>query len=137
MSNSDSFCGKFSSCLLSVLRIVIALLFMEHGGQKLLNYPAGHGAVPLHSLFGLAGVLELVGGAFILLGFLTRPVAFILSGEMAFAYFKAHYPAGIWPIQNGGELAVIYCFVFLYLVAAGGGAFSLDSLCFGRKKSAG
>jgi len=136
MTNSESFCGKFSNCLLAVLRIVIALLFMQHGGQKLFNYPPGHGTFPLNSLMGVAGALELVGGAFILLGLLTRPVAFILSGEMAVAYFKAHAPRGFWPVQNAGELAVIYCFVFLYLAAAGAGNFSLDSLWSRRRKPA-
>ena len=94
MANSESFCGRFSNCLLGVLRIVIGLLFMQHGGQKLLNYPPGFGTVPLHSLMGLAGILELAGGALILVGFLTRPVAFILSGEMAVAYFIAYEPLG-------------------------------------------
>jgi putative oxidoreductase len=133
MTGSESCCGKFSNCALAVLRIVIALLFMQHGGQKLLNYPPGHGTVPLNSLMGLAGVLELVGGAFILLGLLTRPVAFLLSGEMAVAYFMAHAKRGFLPVENGGELAVIYCFVFFYLVFAGSGALSLDSL-WGRPR---
>jgi putative oxidoreductase len=137
MIDSESHCGRFSNYLLAVLRIVIGVLFMEHGGQKLFNYPAGHGTVPLNSLMGLAGSLELAGGLFVLLGLLTRPVAFILSGEMAVAYFKAHAPRGFWPAQNGGELAVIYCFVFLYLVAAGAGAFSVDSLWRRRRRSAG
>jgi putative oxidoreductase len=117
------------------MRIIIAVLFMQHGGQKLLNYPpGGYGTMPLNSLLGVAGVLELAGGALILLGFLTRPVAFILSGEMAFAYFIGHASQGhgFWPAQNGGELAVIYCFVFLYLAAAGAGAWSVDAC---RKKS--
>jgi putative oxidoreductase len=134
MSGSDSRCGKCSYWLLAVLRIVVALLFMQHGGQKLLNYPPGRGAVHLFSQAGLAGVLELVGGAFILLGLLTRLIAFILSGEMAFAYFLMHAKRGFWPIENGGELAVLYCFVFLYLAAAGAGPLSLDSICFRRKK---
>ena len=115
---------------------VVSLLFMQHGGQKLFNYPpGGHGTVPLISLLGLAGILELFGGAFVLIGFLTRPVAFILSGEMAVAYFMVHGKPGapIWPAQNGGELGVIYCFVFLYLAAAGGGAWSVDACC--RRKS--
>jgi len=136
MINSESCCGKLSNCLLAVLRIVIALLFMQHGGQKLLNYPPGHGTFPLNSLLGVAGALELVGGAFILLGLLTRPVAFILSGEMAVAYFKAHAQRGFWPVQNAGELAVIYCFVFPYLAAAGPGSLSLDSLWGRRRKPA-
>ncbi|MEO6976563.1 MAG: DoxX family protein [Gallionella sp.] len=113
--------------LLSVLRIVTAFLFMEHGGMKLFGYPAPMGDIPLFSLIGLAGVLELFGGFFILIGLFTRPVAFILSGEMAFAYFMAHAPHGFWPVLNHGEAAVFYCFMFLYLSAAGGGAWSVDS----------
>ena len=135
MANTESYCERFSNCLLAVLRIITALLFMQHGGQKLLNYPPGHGTVPLNSLMGLAGVLELVGGAFFRLGFLTRPVAFIHSGAMAVAYFRVHAKAGFWPVENRGELAVILCFVFLYFVAAGPGALSLDSLWSKRKKS--
>jgi putative oxidoreductase len=137
MATSGSFCATCSSWLLTVLRIVIGLLFLQHGSQKLVNYPPGFGAVPLHSLMGLAGVLELVGGGLILVGFLTRPVAFILCGEMAVAYFRQHARHGLWPIQNGGELAVVYCFVFLYFIAAGPGALSLDGIVFGKKKSTG
>jgi putative oxidoreductase len=110
---------------------------MEHGGQKLLNYPPGGHTVPLNSLVGLAGILELVGGALVLVGFLTRPVAFILSGEMVVAYFTVHAKGGFWPIQNKGELAVLYCFVFLYLAAAGAGPLSVDSIFGGRKKPSG
>jgi putative oxidoreductase len=113
------------------MRIAIGLLFLCHGAQKLLGYPpGGHHLAPneLLSLVGLAGLLEFLGGALILVGFLTRPTAFILSGEMAVAYFKAHAPHGLWPVQNGGELAVIYCFVFFYLAAAGGGSLSVDGL---------
>jgi putative oxidoreductase len=135
MNNANSFCARVSPFFLFVLRVVVAVLFMQHGGQKLFNYPpGGHGTVPLYSLMGLAGVLELAGGALILLGFLTRPAAFILSGEMAVAYFKVHATngGGFWPVQNHGELAVIYCFVFLYLAAAGAGAWSVDGC---RKKT--
>jgi putative oxidoreductase len=115
------------------MRIATGLLFMSHGGQKLLGYPAGGQKVEhLATLLGLAGILELVGGALILVGFLTRPTAFILSGEMAVAYFRVHAPGGLWPVQNHGELAVVYCFVFLYLAAAGGGSLSVDAL---RKKA--
>jgi putative oxidoreductase len=112
---------------LSVLRIVSAFLFMTHGMQKLLSYPApAPRPVELFSLIGLAGFLELFGGALLLVGLFTRPVAFILSGEMAFAYFMAHAPGGFWPLLNRGELAALYCFVFLYLAAAGGGQWSVD-----------
>lgn len=132
MSNSNSFCEKFSPCLLSLLRIIIAILFMQHGGQKLFEFPPGGHKAELGSLMGVGGILELVGGALILVGFLTRPVAFILSGEMAVAYFKFHAGGGFWPLQNHGELAVIYCFVFFYLAAAGAGPLSIDAL---RKKA--
>jgi putative oxidoreductase len=137
MASPGNFCAALSSFFLTVLRIVIGVLFFEHGTQKLFNYPPGFGAVPLHSLMGLASVLEIVGGALIVVGLFTRPVAFILCGEMAVAYFKQHAPHGLWPIQNGGELAVLYCFVFLYFVAAGPGGLSLDHLIFRGKKSSG
>jgi putative oxidoreductase len=115
--------------LLSVFRIVLALLFLAHGLVKLFGFPAGAqpGQVPLVSLFGLAGVLELVGGAAVLVGLFTRPVAFILAGEMAVAYFMVHAPQGFFPILNGGELSILYCFAFLYLAAAGAGPWSIDA----------
>ncbi len=103
---------------------------MAHGMQKLLGLPAPvpTGTVPLLSLIGVSGALELVGGLLVMLGLFTRPAAFILSGLMAVAYFMAHAPQGFWPLLNKGELAVLYSFVFLYLAAAGGGAWSLDNL---------
>jgi putative oxidoreductase len=134
MTNSNSFCAKVSPCFLSVMRIAIGLLFLAHGAQKLLGYPAGGNKVEhLMTLMGLAAILELVGGALIFVGFLTRPAAFIVSGEMAVAYFKVHAfnGMGFWPLQNHGELAVLYCFVFFYLAAAGPGPLSIDAL---RKK---
>jgi putative oxidoreductase len=113
--------------LLSVLRIAAAFLFVEHGTQKWLAFPVPRASETiLWSLSGVAGVLELFGGLLLLLGLFTRPVAFLLSGLMAFAYFIAHAPRGFWPIVNGGELAALYCFVFLYLAAAGGGSWSVD-----------
>ena len=119
--------ARWTPLLLSVLRIVTGFLFMLHGTQKWLGFPAApaHPAT-LMSLSGAAGVLEMVGGALILVGLFTRPVAFILSGEMAFAYFIAHAPRSFWPLLNGGDLAVTWCFLFLYLAAAGGGPVSLD-----------
>jgi putative oxidoreductase len=113
--------------LLSVLRIAVALVFVEHGTSKLLGFPPPNH--PFHltmSPQGISGPLELIGGLLLLLGLFTRPVAFILSGEMAVAYFLSHAPRNLFPILNMGELAVVYCFVFLYLAAAGGGPWSLD-----------
>ncbi|HEX3494407.1 MAG TPA: DoxX family protein [Methylocella sp.] len=112
--------------LLSLLRIVTALLMLQHGTAKLFGFPhvAMFDSMQLLSLVGVAGVLEFVGGILLLLGIFTRPVAFILSGEMAFAYFLAHAQKSFFPILNQGELAVLYCFVLLYLAVAGGGAWS-------------
>lgn len=113
---------------LSVLRIVAALLFVEHGSAKLFGFPD----VPmfdnlnLFSLLGLAGVLEFFGGLLLLFGLFTRPVAFILSGEMAFAYFMAHAPQSFFPVINEGDAAILYCFIFLYIAIVGGGAWSVD-----------
>jgi putative oxidoreductase len=129
MADFNAFYSQWSPRFLSVLRIIAAFLFMEHGGMKLFGFPASmQDGPPLFSLLGLAGLLEFFGGLLLLLGLFTRPVAFVLSGEMAFAYFMAHAPQGFWPLVNKGELAVLYCFVFLYLTAAGGGPWSLDHL---------
>ena len=129
MVDFQSLNSLLSPVLLSILRIVTAFLFIPHGAQKLFGVPdTTKASIELFSLMGLAGALEFFGGLFILCGLFTRPVAFLLSGQMAFAYFIAHAPKGFWPILNGGELAVLYCFVFLYLVSAGGGAWSLDRL---------
>jgi putative oxidoreductase len=114
--------------LLSILRIVSALIFMEHGTQKLLGFPLSEQAAPeLLSLGGISGILELVGGVLLVLGLFTRPVAFILSGMLAVAYWYAHAPQDFFPVNNGGDAAILYCFVFLYLFAAGGGPWSLDA----------
>jgi putative oxidoreductase len=115
----------------SVLRIVVGLLFFLHGCQKLFGMfggLGGHGPSLMWSEAWVGGVLETVGGALILLGLYTRPVAFILCGEMAVAYFQKHLPRAFWPIQNAGEVVVLYCFIFLYLAAAGGGPLSLDRM---------
>ena len=131
---TGTFVSKWKMPLLSVLRIVAGFLFIAHGMQKLFGLPAPMptGTVPLQSLMGAAGVIELVGGGLLLLGLLTRPAAFIMSGEMAFAYFMHHAPKGFWPIVNQGELAVLYCFLFLYFSVAGPGPFSLDALLHRR-----
>jgi putative oxidoreductase len=113
--------------VLGLLRIVTALLFMEHGSQKLFGFPpSDHGSPEMLSLIWFAAVLELVGGFFILIGLFTRPIAFILSGEMAFAYWMAHSPKAFYPALNGGDAAILFCFVFLYLAFRGPGAFSVD-----------
>ena len=128
MKLADSVVQRWTPIARSVLRIVSAFLFTSHGLQKILDFPVARATpVELTSLSGIAGLLELVGGMLMLLGLFTRPVAFMLSGEMAFAYFLAHAPQGFWPILNRGELAVLYCFVFLYFAVAGGGSFSIDA----------
>jgi putative oxidoreductase len=118
--------------LLSILRIVAAFLFMQFGTAKLFGFPApimpGGGTAPLGSLAWFAAVLEAFGGLFLLIGLLTRPVAFLLSGEMAVAYFLGHAPQGFWPVLNQGHPAVLFCFLFLYLSAVGGGPWSLDAM---------
>ena len=120
----------WSPRLLSVLRIVAAFLYLLHGTQKVFAVPptASGATVQLASRLGAAGVIEIVGGSLILLGLFTRPVAFVCAGEMAFAYFLVHTPRAPLPLQNGGELPVLFCFIFLYLAAAGGGPWSLDAL---------
>jgi putative oxidoreductase len=119
--------GRVAPYLYALLRLVAGLAFAQHGAQKLFGLLGGQ-AAPLTSQFGLAGVIEFVGGIMIALGLFTSPVAFIASGEMAWAYFQQHFPRGFWPIQNGGELAVLYCFIFLYLSAVGSGKLSIDSI---------
>ena len=120
--------SRWAPYLLSVLRIVAALLFFEHGTQKLFGYPPGqpYTGFPNFSMLGIAGMLEVAGGFLLLVGLFTRVTAFIVCGEMAVAYFRAHYPRSVFPINNFGEITVMLCFVFLYLVAAGPGPVSLD-----------
>jgi len=123
--------------LLSVLRIVVAFLYFQVGSAKWFAFPAaimpGGGTAPVGSLVWFAGVIEVVGGTLILLGLFTRPVAFILSGEMAFAYFIGHAGNGFWPVLNQGAPAIFYCFTFLYFSAAGPGPWSLDALLARRR----
>lgn len=124
----------------AIMRIAVGLLFMQHGAQKILGWFGGvdgNGTTPpLMSLFGLAGVLELVGGFLIVIGLFTRIVAFILAGQMAVAYVVAHMPRNLVPILNGGELAALYCFVFLYFAFNGPGPLSADSALDERKRTA-
>lgn len=130
MSLTPAFYATWSPRLLGLLRIILGFLYIQHGTAKLFGVPhvAMFDGLQLFSLMGAAGVLELVGGALLLIGLFMRPVAFILSGQMAVAYFLMHAPAAFLPILNGGEMAVMYCFTFLYLAAAGGGAYSLDAM---------
>jgi putative oxidoreductase len=112
---------------LSVVRIMSALLFLEHGTQKLFDFPPAAEPGTLTALMGTQGVIEVVGGVLLALGLFTRPVAFILSGNMAVAYFMAHAPRSFFPVLNGGDAAILYCFIFLYFFFAGGGAWSVDA----------
>ena len=130
-TSSPRFLAEWAPRLLSVLRIMSALLFLAHGTQKILGFPpmaAGRAMPDAFTLSWTAGMLELVGGTLLALGLFTRPVAFVLSGEMAFAYFIGHAPRSFFPVLNNGDAAILYCFIFLYLVAAGPGPWSLDAL---------
>ena len=114
--------------VLSIVRVVAALIFMAHGTSKLLGFPEGPFTPEAFSLPWIAGVLEIVGGALLVVGLFTRPTAFVLSGLMAFAYWLAHAPKSIYPLLNGGDAAILFCFLFLYIAFAGGGSWSLDEL---------
>lgn len=129
---------RYAPFLLGLLRIVAGLLFLSHGLVKLFGFPPGAqpGPQPLMTMFGVGGVIELVAGALIALGLLTRAAAFVASGEMAVGYWLYHASKGFYPAVNGGDAAILYCFLFLYLVAAGPGAFALDGL-IGAKRASG
>jgi putative oxidoreductase len=120
--------GRYSSTIYALLRIVAGLLFWQHGMPKLFGGFGSRGPAELMSQMGLAGVIETFGGAAIALGVFTSPIAFIASGEMAVAYSQAHLPRGFWPVQNGGELAALYCFVFLYIASVGSGKLRVDAM---------
>lgn len=129
-----NFLRPYRDQLLSLLRFMAGLLLLQHGTTKYLNIPVG----PMNNMnpatmSGVAGIIELIGGVLLVIGLFTRPVAFITSGMLAVAYFYAHAPRGFYPILNGGELAALYCFVFLYLASAGGGAWSVDRIWRGSK----
>lgn len=120
--------GRFAPYLYALLRIMAGFLFFQHGLPKLFGGFGRPAPAELFSQMGLAGLIEVIGGALISIGLFTSPVAFIASGEVAWAYFQAHAPRGFWPVSNGGELAALYCFVFLYFAAMGSGKLSVDSV---------
>jgi putative oxidoreductase len=124
----ERFLGKYSPYLYAILRILAGLMFAMHGSQKLFGWPGGKAAVPVASLLGVAGLVEFIGGLMIAFAILTSYAAFIASGEMAAAYFMAHAPRGPLPIVNQGELAVLYCFLFLYIAAQGSGLWGIDAI---------
>ena len=135
-----NFLARFKDHTLVALRVMAGFMFCLHGAQKLFGVFGGfmgqEGATaPLFSMMGFAAVLEFFGGVAILLGLFTQPVAFVLSGQMAVAYFMAHIPRSFWPVVNQGELAVLYCFVFLFLATSGGGKWSLDQLLGKKSKN--
>ena len=133
MDKFDQMLAKWQPVALSLLRFMSGLLFLQYGFGKLLKWPPVpmFAKVELFSLYGAAGTIELIGGILLVLGLFTRPVALIASGEMAVAYFYSHAPQGFFPIVNRGDLAILFCFVFLYLACAGGGPYSVDEM---RKK---
>lgn len=127
---ASRFLSNNTPVALAALRIMSGLLFLAHGTQKFLSFPGGERAgsgLALDNPGAVAGIIELVAGALIALGLFTRPAAFVASGTMAAAYFLAHAPQGTWPVNNGGDAAILYCFIFLFLVFSGPGAFNLDS----------
>ena len=128
--------ARYQPQLLGILRIVAGLLFLSHGLVKLFGFPPGAppGQQELMTLFGAGAVIELVAGTLIMIGLFTRPAAFIASGEMAVAYWMFHAPGSFYPVANGGDAAILYCFLFLYLVAAGPGAFSVDGRTPSRRR---
>jgi putative oxidoreductase len=117
---------RYAPYILSILRIVAALIFIEHGTGKMFGWPSGN-PVPTMSLYWYAACIEIVGGILLLIGLFSRPAAFIMSGEMAFAYFMSHSPKALYPLINGGDAAILFCFVFLYIAFAGPGPLSVDA----------
>ena len=122
--------ASYAPIMLSVLRIIAALIFLEHGTQKILGFPPG-GPVPLPhpgEMLWWAGMIEMIPGFLLLIGLYSRTAAFLAAGEMAFAYWIGHFPRNFWPVDNGGDAAILYCFIFLYILCAGPGPWSLDAM---------
>jgi putative oxidoreductase len=128
---------RYAPYMLSILRIVAALLFFEHGTSRLFGWPSPLPTPPVLSMYWFAGSIEFVGGALLVLGLFTRPAALIMSGEMAFAYFISHAPGGFFPILNRGDGAILFCFIFLYIAFAGPGPWSVDALIARKRDAAG
>jgi putative oxidoreductase len=126
---------RLAPYVLSILRIVAALLFLEHGTSRLFGWPSPIPTPAFFSMYWFAGAIELVGGILLLLGLFTRCAAFVMSGEMAFAYFISHAPSGFFPILNRGDAAILYCFVFLYIAFAGGGPWSIDTIVRAKREA--
>lgn len=124
----DNAMERYSPYVLSIMRIIVALLFLEHGTSRMFGFPSPLATPPVFTMYWFAGSIELIGGALLLAGLLTRPVALIMSGEMAFAYFISHAPRGFFPILNRGDAAILFCFAFLYIAFAGPGPISADAL---------
>ena len=131
---SAHFVARYEPYVLSIVRIVVALLFFEHGLSRLFGFPSPLPTPALFSMYWFAGAIELAGGTLVALGLFTRVAAFIMSGEMAFAYFMRHAPAGFFPILNRGDGAILYCFIFLYFAFAGAGPWSLDALLARKRR---
>jgi putative oxidoreductase len=131
--NSKMFISKYEMQVYSILRLVVGFLFLWHGSQKLFDFPPSGQVIPLHIVF-IAGPIEFIGGLLVMIGLWSRWVAFICSGEMAYAYWTVHSTHAILPLQNGGELAIIYCFMFLFISARGSGLFSIDHFIEKRRK---
>ena len=127
-ATTSTFAADWAPRVLSIVRIVVALLFMQHGLQKLFGFPTAPFQPAAFTLLWFAAIIELAGGVLVLLGLFTRPLAFLMCGEMAVAYFMVHAPKSFFPAVNGGDAAVLYCFAFLYLAVAGAGPWSLDAI---------
>ena len=137
MANIAAAANAWSPRILSIVRLMTALLLLQHGTQKFFNFPPRDTPRPYELMTlspGLAGILELFGGLLLLFGLFTRPVAFVLSGFCAFAYWMAHAPRSFYPILNGGDAAVLFCFILLYIAFAGGGPWSIDAMMRGRRR---